>query len=75
MLITFPLALWATWHFTGVQGWASIGLIVALIVLGLFAEQYLDAWAHFQESRKREKVLPEILETLKTERRHLIETL
>ena len=75
MLITFPLALWATWHFTGVQGWASIGLIVALIVLGLFAEQYLDAWAHFQESRKRGKVLPEILETLKTERRHLIETL
>lgn len=72
MVLTFPMALWATWHFTGVQGWASMGLIAVLILLGLFAERYLDAWGHFRESRQRKFTSPEKLEALRGERKKLI---
>lgn len=72
MVLTFPLALWATWHFTGVQGWASVGLIAVLIVLGLFAERYLDAWGHFRESRQRKHLSPGALQAFQDERKSIL---
>lgn len=72
MFVTFPLAWWAIVHLTGATGWWRPALLLVILGLGWWAEQFLDAYGRVINHGAVQRLQPKVLEQLKHKREYLI---